>query len=203
MQSLGRRSVCARFTPALLVGLVLALSPAALSAAEKLEERYRAFAVAMQAGQSGTLEFVITRWSTEEERALLINTLVQKGQEETVKLLRKQKETGWTRAPGNVSMTAFPSVRLHYAHEVEQDGKRSVVLCTDRPIGMLEAARGGRSLEYDISMIAMELHVEDGKQVGEGKLFYGMKIGYDKEKNTLAIESVLNEPVRLTNIARE
>ena len=86
------------FWIAALIALT-ALGSAAAAQEDKLREEYRAFGVAMGPGAAGVLDIVITRWSTEEERKLLIETLVQKDQEETVKLLRKQPETGFVRTP--------------------------------------------------------------------------------------------------------
>jgi hypothetical protein len=102
-------------------------------------------------------------------------------------------------------MRGWPSVRLHYAYQFPQpDGKRFVVLVTDRNIGMAEATRGGRSREYEISAIVMELEKgADGNEKGTGTLFRAAKLGFDKDKQTIEIESLGIEPVRLTNIQRE
>jgi len=86
--------------------LVLAGLPAAVGIAqdEKSEESYRAFGVAMGPGVSGVLNIHITRWSTDEERQALINSLIENGQEKTVELLRKQEETGWARTQTGAGM---------------------------------------------------------------------------------------------------
>lgn len=100
----------------------------------------------------------ITRWSTAEERRALIQSLVEKGQDETVELLREQEETGWARTQTGAGMRGWPSTRLHYAYEFEKaDGKRLVVLVAERTIGMAEAMRSTRSMDYQISAIVMEL----------------------------------------------
>ena len=172
---------------------------------EKIDESYRAFGVAMGPGMAGTLDFHITRWSTPDERKALVESLIQNGQEKTVELLREQKETGWLRTQSGAGMRGWPSVRLHYAYQFPQpDGKRFVVLVTDRNIGMVEATRGGRSREYEISAIVMELEKgADGKEKGTGTLFRAAKLGFDKDKQTIEIESLGIEPVRLTKIERE
>ncbi len=151
------------------------------------------------------LNIHITRWSTDEERQALIESLIENGQEKTVEILRKQEETGWTRTQTGAGMRGWPSTRLHYAYEFPQpDGKRVVVLVTDRNIGMAEAMRNSRSTDYEISGIVMELKKgEDGKEEGQGTLFRAAKLGFDKEKKQIEIESLGTEPVRLTNIKRE
>jgi hypothetical protein len=171
---------------------------------EKINESYRAFGVAMGPGMAGVLDIHVTRWSTEEERKALINCLVENGQEKTVELLRKQKETGFTRTQSGAGMRGFPSVRLHYSHEFPQpDGKRVVVLVTDRNIGMREVVSGSRSADYEISAIVIEFEKgEDGKETGQGTLFLAAELGFDKEKKQIEVEHLGTEPIRLTKIDR-
>ena len=188
--------------PVILVGLCAA---GFAQEEEEVEEVYRAFAVAMGPGAAGVLNFHITRWTTPEERKMLIESLVKNGQEKTVDLLRDQEETGWTRTQTGAGMRGWPSVRLHYAYQFPQpEGKRVVVLVTDRNIGMAEAMSSSRSREYEVSGIVMELEKgEDGKEEGHGTLYRAAKLGFDKEKNQIEIESLGYEPVRLTDITRE
>ncbi|HEX9723285.1 MAG TPA: hypothetical protein VGC53_03280 [Vicinamibacteria bacterium] len=170
---------------------------------EEIEQRYSAFGVAMGAGASGVLNITITRWSTAEERALLINSLIENGQEKTVELLRDQKETGWARTQMGRGMGGTPSSRLHYAYEFNEEGKRTVVLVTDRTMRIGEVARGTRSSEYDVSAIVMELTQEGDKEKGQGVFYPAVKFGFNKEKNTLEIEYLGTQPIRLTSIDRD
>jgi hypothetical protein len=188
--------------PLVLAGLCAA---AGFAQEEKVEESYRAFGVAMGPGAAGVLEIHIRRWSAPDERKALVDSLVQNGQEKTVELLRKQKETGWTRTQSGAGMRGWPSTRLHYAYQFPQpDGKRIVVLVTDRNIGMAEAMRSSRSTDYEVSGIVMELAKgEDGEEKGQGTLFRAAKLGFDKEKQKIEIESLGYEPVRLTQITRD
>ncbi len=187
--------------------LVLAGLPGAVTFAqeEKVEEVYTAFGVAMGPGVSGVLNIHITRWSTDEERQALIECLIENGQEKMVELLRKQKETGWTRTQSGAGMRGWPSTRLHYAYQFAQpDGKRIVVLVTDRNMGTAEVMRNTRSTDYEISAIMMELQKgEDGKEKGQGTLLRAAELGFDKEKKTIEIENLGTQPVRLPNITRE
>jgi hypothetical protein len=173
---------------------------------EKLEERYNAFGVAMGAGVAGVLNITITRYSTEEERKLLVDSLAKDGQEKTIDLLRKQKETGFARTQSGAGMKGWPSVRLHYAHQTQQDGKRVVVLVTDRNMTMAERASGGRSVEYDVSALVMELEPVQGdeklKEKGQGTLYRAAKLSFDKD-NKLNVEYLGTQPIRLTDIKRE
>ena len=190
-----------------LVGAFVVLSSTLLvprdarAQGEELEQRYRAFGVAMGAGVSGVLDITVTRWTTPEERALLIKSLIENGQEKTVELLRQQKETGWARTQSGAGMGGLPSSRLHYAYEFNQEGKRTVVLVTDRTMRIGEV--GTRSAEYDVSAIVMELTQEGDEEKGQGVFYPAVKFGFNKEKNTLEIEYLGTQPIRLTSIHRE
>ncbi len=198
------RPILAALTLSFVMPAVLA-GPS--SAEEKLEQRYAAFGVAMGPGISGVLNITINRWSTEEERQTLIDTLVKEGQEKMVDALRKLKETGFARTQTGAGMHGWPSVRIHYAHEAEKDGKRVVLLVTDRNMSMAEQMRQGRSVEYDVSAIVMELQPVQGDdkviERGTGTFFAAVKLTFDKEKNRLEAEYMGTEPVRLTDIRRE
>jgi hypothetical protein len=189
-----------------LLSLVTLVPAGSTAADEKLEERYNAFGVAMGAGAAGVLNITITRYSTEEERKLLVDSLAKDGQEKTVDLLRKQKETGFARTQSGAGMKGWPSVRLHYAHQTQQDGKRVVVLVTDRNMTMAERASGGRSVDYDVSALVMVLEPVEGDEKliekGEGTLYRAAKLSFDKD-NKLNVEYLGTQPIRLTDIKRE
>jgi hypothetical protein len=198
-------SIHKAIVPLVLAGLCAGGVVIAQEGKDEVDESYRAFGVHMGAGAAGVLDFHISRWTTLEERKLLVNSLARDGQEKTVELLRQQKETGWARTQSGAGMKGWPSVRFHYAYQFPQpDGKRLVVVVTDRNIGMAEAMSSSRSREYEISAIVMELQKgEDGKEQGQGTLFRAAKLGFDKEKQKFEIESLGYEPIRLTDIKRE
>src|SRR3990172_4731019 len=197
-----RSLVCSSLVGAsVLLAWTLLVPGDAKAQGEELEQRYRAFGVAMGAGVSGVLDITVTRWTTEDERKLLINSLVQDGQEKTVELLRKQEETGWARTQSGAGMGGMPSARLHYAYEFNEEGKRTVVLVTDRTMRIGEV--GTRSAEYDVSAIVMELTQEGDEEKGQGVFYRAVKFGFNKEKNTLEVEYLGTQPVRLTSIQRQ
>ncbi|HSF14811.1 MAG TPA: hypothetical protein VLK65_04600 [Vicinamibacteria bacterium] len=175
---------------------------------EKFRETYEAFAVAMGTsnppvlppGMTTTLQINVTRWTTDEERAALFATLIEKGQEGLVEALQKQEETGFIRITGRgAQLTTFPSERLRYARQMDVDGKRRLVLALDRPITFWEAANQPRWRDYDMTLIVMDVD-QEGK--GEGQLAMAVRLVVDQEKKTLVIENFGTEPVRLTNVRR-
>jgi hypothetical protein len=183
----------------------LALAPA--SGQEKFKETFEAFAVAMgtsnppviPAGSSTTVQINITRWTTDEERASLFAVLIEKGQKDLINALQKQEETGFVRITGRQAMrNPFPSERLRYARQIDLgNGKRRIVLATDRYISFYEARNQPRTRDYDMSLIVMDV---DAKGEGEGQLAMAVQLGVDNEKKTLVVENFGTEPVRLNKI---
>ncbi len=151
-------------------------------------------------GAATTLQITIDRWSTDEERNELIATIVEKGPEELLDALRDQEETGFVRVTGRgAGRTRWPSVRLHYARDIRTDGGRIIRLATDRPIGMWEAIQNPRTMDYRFTFIELRL---DENNEGEGSFAIGVELKYDKEKNTLVVENLSSEPVRLTTVRK-
>ncbi len=176
---------------------------------EEFKETYEAFAVAMgtsnppviPTGMTTTLQINITRWTTDEEREALFAVLIEKGQEELVKALQKQEETGFIRVTGRASArNSFPSERLRYAREWDLgEGKRRIVLAMDRYISFYEARNQPRYRDYDMTILVMDVDAEGN---GEGQLAMGVRLAVDNEKKTLVVENFGTEPVRLTKIRR-
>ena len=188
---------------------LLALGLAATaSSQEKFKETYNAFAVAMGVtnppilppGVTTTLQINITRWTTDEEREMLLTELIENGQEALVKALQKQEETGFIRVTGpGANRSAFPSERLRYARETDMGDKRRIVLALDRPVSFWEAVNRPRWEPYSMTLLVMDIDKE-GK--GEGQLAMAVKLSVDTEKKTLVVENFGTEPIRLTNIRK-
>jgi hypothetical protein len=154
---------------------------------------YYANAIALGKGLSSNLQITITRWTTEEERNLLLQTLVDKGQDEMIKILRKQKETGFLRLPNTMGY------RLYYAYQIQKGNQRRIVLATDRPVSMAEAWRGGRSLDYAIALVVLNL---DENDTGDGTLGFAIKLKVDEETKQLEIENYGTDPVQLRGVRK-
>jgi len=155
-------------------------------------ERFTAFAVNMgNVGptQSGMVELVVTRWSTEEERKMLIGALLDRGPEALLDELRETRRVGYIRTPNSVGYD------LHFAHDIPgEDGGRRVILVTDRPIGFWEAANQPRSIEYPFTLIELRLN-RDGE--GEGKMSIATKITGNRAFTLIELEDYATQPVRL------
>ena len=185
------------------VAVVATLAHLAGAEEETFRQEYSAFGVFMQGGRPETLEIVITRWTTEEERSLLVNTLANEGQEKTIALLRKQEQTGFVKLRSGRDIQGKPNVRLHYAYEFKQkDGNRQIVLVTERPMGMGESMMASQT-EATVSAITMELHTDGGKETGTGVVLRAVKFGFDKDEMQLKVETITKQPIHLTKITRD
>ena len=188
-----------------LITVLLVQSASAQDAdKDKFEETFRARAMAMgnvAFGASTTVHITINRWTTDEERRHLIETLVEKEPEDLLKALQKQKETGYMRVTGSgAGRTRWPSVRLHYAREFRGEGKRVIRLATDRPIGFWEAVQNPSSMDYTFTFI--ELRLDETAEEGDGTLGVGVEIKWDKEKDRLVLVHAATQPVRLTHVKK-
>lgn len=192
-----------------LSALLLAALPAWAGQEEEVRETFSAFAVAMgttnppiiPSGRSTTIQITITRWSTPEERGLLLTQLIENGPKALVEALQKQEETGFVRATGPTARgmrNPFPSERLRYAWQFKgEEGKRRIVLALDRYISIAEAAYMPRWRDHDVTLIVLDVDAE-GK--GEGQLAMAVQLGVNREKKQLVIENFGTEPIRLTTV---
>jgi hypothetical protein len=170
--------------------------------ADKLE--ISAFAVNMSniaTGANAVVAITVSQWSTEEERARLIDTMLTKGSDALLRQLQKAPVKGRFRIPGQRQPDPHHlalGLDIRYARQTPlPEGGRRIILAMDRYIGMAEARNQPRSIDYPFTL--MEIRVDkDGK--GEGKMAIATKISFDKKKNAIELENYSSEPVRLNNV---
>ena len=188
-----------RFPRSLLL-CVLVLAALVRSApaqdAQPLPLRMTAFAVNMSGigrGGAQTLQIVIERWSTDEERKLLIDTLVEKGSAKLLDALDDIKpRAGFIKTNRSLGW----DIQFARVHELPGGGRR-IVFGTDRPMTFAEASNNTRSADYEYMLCEIRLGA-DGK--GEGKLAVAAKVTYDKAQQKVEIENYGQQPVRLTQV---
>jgi hypothetical protein len=188
-----------------LVTVLALASASSISAEVVLPIRMRAFAVNLSnnlTGANGILQIVLDQWSTEQERATLLQT-VPKGQDDLLRALQRAPVKGRINIPGwqgpdpqNYRL----GWNLRYAwHEPLPDGGDRIVIATDRQMSFRETVNNPRTTDYPFVLI--QIHVKDGK--GEGKMVPFTQIMFDKKKNSMIMESYGTEPVRLNEITVE
>ena len=179
-------------------GLVTGPERADAQEPEKMRNVYRARTVDMstrQSGLAGSADFIVTRWSTAEERATLMNTLSTKGHDEFIKALRKKEETGFF-SPQTTQTSGYASTRFRYAYQFDlNDGAKRIVIVTDRT---MRARESSEMREYDITLITMDFPADS--DTGTGEMYWAVRVWWDKDDDRLKMESPGSEGFRLTEI---
>jgi len=156
--------------------------------------RFTAFAVNMGSGPKAfTVDIVLERLSTDEEREGLIAAFVEGGQDKLLPALQKiRPRVGFIRTPNSLGWD------LQYAWRfVNSDGTSRLVIATDRRINFWEARNQPRTIDYPFTIIEMRL---DTKGEGEGRLAAGTKISKSRDGKTIELENYGISPVALNNI---
>lgn len=161
-------------------------------------ERFTAFAVDMSAqargARTGTIDIVINRWSTDQERDRLAAALKEGGPEALLSALRKIKDpAGYIQTPGSVG---YP---IRFARQVPTgDGGRRILLGTDRPISYFEAVNRPITSDYPFMVVDLRL---DAKGEGQGRLLPIARVTANDD-HVVDIENYTSEPVRLTSVRK-
>jgi hypothetical protein len=172
--------------------------PQATSAASSLPVKYTALAVNMAAGGAGpataSITFTVTRWSTDQERDTLVNTLMERGPDATLSVLTKMPRVGSIAPTGGVGFD------IHFARRiVNPDKSERIVLVTDRQMSLWERRAGTRSVDYPFTLVELRLG-PNGK--GEGKASVATQITVDKDSKTVVLENYGDQPVLLQSVER-
>ena len=145
--------------------------------------------------RTSTLQIRFERWSTDEERKTLLDTIIEKDPDALSGALQKMPKVGTIRTTTSLGWD------IHYARlEETASGGMRIVFATDRPMGFREASNAGRSTDYDVMVSEIRLG-PDGK--GDGRLVAAAKVTYDREKRAIEIENYDNQPVRLTQVTAD
>ena len=182
-------------------------SPASSPNALPVPIRLTAFAVNMSnigSGQAGVVEVLINKWSTGAERQQVIETMMEKGQNQLLSLLQDLPPKGRLRFPNY--MGPDPSNwrlgwDLRYTWTTpDPEGGHRIVVAFDRYMSFSEVRNQPRTVDYPFTLIEIHLN-RDGE--GQGKMAYATKITFDKKKNTVELENYSSEPVRLNTVKLE
>ena len=132
----------------LAVALMVAVMVEPGFAKEKKQviERFQADSMDLDSGRAAIAEIGIMEWSTDEERQALIQAFKDGGNQGAYKYLNKQDEKAFVSFPNTMGY------QMRYAFQFNSDGKRQIVMATNRPIGMGEVMRDTDSVEEAMSV---------------------------------------------------
>ena len=167
----------------------------------KLPLRITAWAVSMAnvaTGANQMIEIRIEKWSTEQEREMLISTFLEKGQDQLLKALQKAPVKGRIRMPNRTgpdpNQTRLGWNLRYAAYAPGEDGGHQIMVATDRYMSFAEVRNQPRTVDYPFTFAQLRLN-KDGE--GEGKMPVAVQLQFDKKKNQVIVENYSTEPVRL------
>jgi hypothetical protein len=156
-------------------------------------ETFNARAFNVQTGQTGRIEIVINRWSTDGEREVLKAVLKAAGSEAMVKEMQNLPQVGYIKTPESMgdALTFARSTIL-------PDGTRQVVVATNRPISVAGSLAPGTAQKYDLSVI--EMRFKKGDKTGEGKMTLAAQASIDPKTGNVQIQNYMGMPSVLRDI---
>jgi hypothetical protein len=162
-------------------------------AGSKPIETFEARAFNVQTGQTGRVEIVINRWSTDGEREVLKAVLKAAGNEAMVNEMKNLPQVGYIRTPQTMGDA------LMFARSTTlPDGSRQVVVATNRPISVAGSLAPGAAQKYDLSVI--EMRWKKGDKTGEGKMTIAAQASIDSKTGNVQIQNYAGMPSVLRDI---
>jgi len=133
----------------------------------------------------------IESYSTAEDQKTLSDAFKNGGHDALVKTLSKMK------SKGRVAITGTLGYQIAYIRSFPTENGRRIRLVTDRPIHFTEAYVNGRTKDYDLS--AIEINLKADPKQSDGSLIVAGKFKIDKSQQ-ISFESYGSGPWRLVNI---
>ena len=138
----------------------------------------------------------VSRYTSNATTQRMAGLLVEGGQDALVKELEKAKPIGKASLSSRVGFFDLKLIRSR-----KTPTGRRIIGVSDRPIGFLEAYSGGRSTDYKLGIVVLDLKTnKKGKEVGEGVLLYASEVKIKNGK--LEIEYLGMDPIKLRNVRK-
>jgi hypothetical protein len=158
-----------------------------------VREAYQAQATGQntQFGKNFNVTIRVEQYSTQEERQVLVDAFQQSGSEGLFNALEKMP------SKGRIAITGTLGYDISFARKIPIAGGYKIRVLTNRPIRIGEAWVNGRSTDYNLSALEMDVSSEKGKSTGV--LLPACKFKINKKTAELEIENYQN-PWTLQNI---
>jgi hypothetical protein len=167
-------------------------APAAAQSYDDAIEVYQATTVQMDVGKMQIVRIAVTEWSTSEDREAAWAALQEGGSPAVAEFLSKQSEKGFVKFPDNVAY------KMHYAYQFEKDGKRTIVMLTDRPSKAWDMAAPSKTGPKNLTMLKLVVDADSGK--GEGDMIAAAEVMLEDGK--LSINAIGTQPIRFTKVTQ-
>ena len=157
------------------------------------------------AAPGSRIEIMIERWSTDEERDNLRETLLQRGPDALLSALQKvlKRPAGVVVIPGIPGAGARVRTRqarnVLFVRDIETQKGRQVIIATDQYLAFGEPTKSWSS-DYEFTLIDIRFG-PDGK--GVGKLALAANAVYNKDTKLIEVDNYSAEPVRLIEVRSE
>jgi len=184
---------------ALALVLLATAMPAAAGDKSKSIESFKANAIMQTGGGAGSMaEINIYRWSSDEERAEILDAIKKAtadpkmNSREVAKSLRGQKKAGYAFMAGK---QGYP---LRYAKSFDMgDGKRQIILATDRPVSFGEVYSQSQLGDFDVTLVVLNVD-ENGK--GSGVLSLGTELKWNDKEGKIELTNTSSQPIKLGDV---
>jgi len=196
MKKVGKRS----FTTISLVVVVLVLLAgisSSVEAEEKSKPKYEtisctAFGQSTQMGQTFSINIIIREYSDPSDKQILLEAFNKGGSQGLYNAVSKMP------SKGRIAITGTVGYDVNYIREFPSATSRKIRMVTDRPINFGEVWSNSRSMDYNLSIL--ELDIPSGKDgEGKGTLLPAAELQLNKKTNEIEIEAYKN-PWRLANV---
>ena len=144
-----------------------------------------------QMGQNFSITMNINEYSTPEDREILFEAFQEDGNRGLVNALDKMKSKGHLRITGTVGYD------IAFVREIPSEGGRKIRVVTERPVQFGEAWYQGRSLDYRLSVLELDLNEDEKKNTGVLMPLVEFKV--DKETHDLVL-NLFRNPWTLVNV---
>jgi hypothetical protein len=173
-----------------LVGL---LNTHAVAQEQTTPEFYQAQTLGQgtQFGQTFSVNISIERYSSPEERQILIDAFNKVGSQGLYNALEK------FHSYGRLAITGTLGYDVSFARKIKTDDGYTIRLLTNRPIRFGEAWVNGRSMDYNLSLV--ELNINDDMKKSTGTLLPACQFKVNKKTGEVEVEAYRN-PWKLQNI---
>jgi hypothetical protein len=178
---------------ALVCLAALATSYGAAQEDKPVRQVYQAQAMGQgtQLGKTFNVTINIEQFSAPDERTALLEAFQNSGSQGLYNALEK------THAKGRIGITGTLGYDISFARKIPNESGYKIRILTNRPISFGEAWYNGRSMDYNLSAIELDISNEKGKS--GGILLPACQFTIDKKTNELVVENYQN-PWKLQNV---